>query len=134
MAVGPVITLGLKYTPSLIVTLGYGIGAYVAPTVTTQTYSGGWIGPRRKTRKQIYEERVRLGILPEQIVEAAKVVAEAAAEHGDPVKVYKENRDSLNAKFMQELHVTQWLPDYTRAIQAQIRILEQEDEEILLLM
>jgi hypothetical protein len=136
MAVGPIITLGLKYTPSLIVTLGYGIGAYVAPVVSTQQYSGGWFPTegRRKTRKQIHAERVRLGILPADIVEAAKVVAEKAAEEGDPVQVYKQNRDSLNAKFMQELHVTHWLPDYGRAIQAQIAIIEQDDEDILLLL
>ena len=30
MAVGPVITFGVKYTPSLIVTLGFGIGAAAA--------------------------------------------------------------------------------------------------------
>ena len=105
-------------------------------TVTTASPAGGWVSPqgRRKTRKEVHAERVRLGILPPDIVKAAKAVAEKAAEQGDPAEVYREKRDSLNAKFMQELHITHWLPDYTRAIQAQIALIEQEEEDILLLL
>ena len=35
---------------------------------------------------------------------------------------------------MRELNVTKWAPDYTRAIQIQIELMQQDDEDILLLM
>ena len=43
MAVGPVITLGVKYTPSLVITLGYGIGA--APAVADKTIPSWYYTP-----------------------------------------------------------------------------------------
>jgi hypothetical protein len=56
MAVGPVITLGLKYSPSLIVTLGYGIGAATAASV-----AGGY--GREKQRRKVLKDIARLNEL-----------------------------------------------------------------------
>ena len=93
---------------------------------------GGWMPPqgRRKTRKEVYAERVKLGILPPAIVRAAEKVAIVA----ETVAEFKADRPRYEEMFMRELSITKWSPDYTRAIQAQIEILEQEDEDILLLM
>jgi hypothetical protein len=98
---------------------------------TQQTQGGGqWPQSRRKTRKEVYAERVKLGILPPAIVKAAAKVAQAAAT----VEEFKAEKPRYQEMFMRELSVTKWAPDYTRAIQAQLEIIEQEEEDILLLM
>ena len=98
----------------------------------TQAEGGGWMPPRgrRKTRKEVYAERVKLGILPPAIVKAAAKVAEAAATQEE----FKAERPRYEEMFLRELSITKWSPSYTRAIQAQLEILEQEEEDILLLM
>jgi len=122
-------------------TLACDAGAYVisggAATLAyvsgaTATSSGGWLPHqrRRKTRKEVYEERVKLGILPPAIVKAAAKVAEVAAT----VEEFKAERPRYEEMFLRELRATKWAPSYTRAIEAQLKMIEQDDEEILLLM
>ena len=107
-------------------------GGVANGTAAPAQEGGGWMPPqgRRKTRKEVYEERVRLGILPPAIVKAAAKVAEAAAT----VEEFKAERPRYEEMFLRELQATKWSPSYTRAIQAQLEILEQEEEDILLLM
>lgn len=92
MAVGPVITLGLNYTPSLIVTLGYGIG--VADELIGRKY------PRRgrsRPRKVIHEE------LPKEIEIVARekqvLVEELAAAEATLLSVeLMAHNKSVNRK------------------------------------
>jgi hypothetical protein len=96
---------------------------------------GGWLpNLRRKTRKEIHAERVRLGILPEQIRKAAQKVAEKAAEQGDPEEVYEDNTEKYKAMFLREIGATKWAPDYARAIKIQLELMERDAEDALLLM
>jgi len=111
------------------------VGQEPAPQPQPETvYSGGWTHSqaRRKSKKEIYAERVRLGILPPAVVEAAKKVAEVI----EVPPVYKADQQFMQMLMMEELKVTTWLPDYSRAIQIQLAIRRQEedDEEVLLLM
>lgn len=71
---GSILTLGLGGSPSLMVTLGYGLGAYVPPPADTGASGGWWPSVRRRSRAEIDEERRLLGILPPKVLEA---VAEA---------------------------------------------------------
>ena len=104
------------------------------PDVAT-TSGGGWLpNYRRKTRKEIHAERVRLGILPPDVVKAAAVVAARVMDEPEPIEAYRDNRAELNKVFLRELGATRMLPDYTRAIQIQIELMVAEEEEILLLM
>lgn len=92
---------------------------------------GGWLPQtRRKSRKQIYEERVKLGILPPPVIKAAAKVAAVA----QTVEEFKEERPKYEEMFLKAIKKTEWLPDYTRAIQAQLAIIELEEEELLLLL
>ena len=106
-----------------------------APTVTqtraTQSEGGGWMPPRgrRKTRKEVYAERVKLGILPPAIVRAAEKVAVVA----ETVAEFKADHPRYEEMFMRELNVTKWAPSYTNMIMAQL-VLLQEEEDLLLLM
>lgn len=96
---------------------------------------GGYLPSfRRKTRKEIHAERVRLGILPEQIRKAAQKVIEKAAEQGDPQEVYEDNTEKYKAMFLREVGATKWAPDYARAIRIQIELMERDAEDALLLM
>lgn len=101
------------------------------PVIASQG-GGGWMPPqgRRKTRKEVYAERVKLGILPPAIVRAAEKVAVVA----ETVQEFKAERPRYEEMFMRELNVTKWSPSYTRAIQIQIELMQQDDEDILLLM
>ena len=47
---------------------------------------------------------------------------------------FKEERPKYEEMFLKAIKKTEWLPDYTRAIQAQLAIMEQEEEELLLLL
>ena len=100
-----------------------------------QTGGGGYLPSfRRKTRKEIHAERVRLGILPEQIRKAAQKVVEKAAEQGDPQEVYEDNTERYRAMFLREVGATKWAPDYARAIRIQLELMERDAEDALLLM
>ena len=110
-------------------------GAAAAPFVATVGGGGGYFpNVRRQTRKDIHAERVRLGILPADVVAAAQVVALEAAKDGEPVEVYKDEKPRLHKMFLRELGATKMLPDYTRAIQIQIELMQQEEDDILMFM
>ena len=101
-----------------------------APVVNSSN-SGGWFpNVRRKTRKEVYAERVRLGILPATVAKAAERVAEKVEV------VPKRITPDLQKLMMAELKVTKWAPDYSRAIELALRLrqMEQDDEDVLLLM
>lgn len=106
-----------------------------APEVAQPIGGGGYLPSfRRKTRKEIHAERVRLGILPEQIRQAAQKVVEKAAEQGDPQEVYEDNTERYRAMFLREVGATKWAPDYARAIRIQLELMERDAEDALLLM
>ena len=108
-----------------------GQDASLRHTTTAIAGGGGWLPQtRRKSRKQIYEERVKLGILPPPVIKAAAKVAAVA----QTVEEFKEERPKYEEMFLKAIKKTEWLPDYTRAIQAQLAIMEQEEEELLLLL
>ena len=77
--------------------------------------------------------------LPKPVVKAAEKVAEKAKT----VQAFEAEKPKYAEIFMQELRVTKWLPDYSRAISIALALREREmkrlererdDEEILLLM
>ena len=106
-----------------------------APEVAQPIGGGGYLPSfRRKTRKEIHAERVRLGILPEEIRKAAQKVVEKAAEQGDPQEVYEDNTERYRAMFLREVGATKWAPDYARAIRIQLELMERDAEDALLLM
>ena len=106
-----------------------------APEVAQPIGGGGYLPSfRRKTRKEIHAERVRLGILPEEIRKAAQKVVEKAAEQGDPQEVYEDNTEKYKAMFLREVGATKWAPDYARAIRIQLELMERDAEDALLLM
>lgn len=108
-----------------------GQDASLQHTTTAIAGGGGWLPQtRRKSRKQIYEERVKLGILPPPVIKAAAKVAAVA----QTVEEFKEERPKYEEMFLKAIKKTEWLPDYTRAIQAQLAIIELEEEELLLLL
>ena len=51
-----------------------------------------------------------------------------------PGDLYRADPEAANKVFLRELGATKMLPDYTRAIQIQIELMQQEEEEILLLL
>lgn len=63
---------------------------------------------------------------------AAKKVAEVI----EVEPVYKADQQFMQMLFLEELKATTWRPDYSRAIQIQLEIRRQneDDEEVLLLM
>jgi len=89
---------------------------------------------RRKTRKQIHQERIKLGILPPDVVKAAKKAAAVVADEPAPIKAYKADPEQANKVFLRELGASKMLPDYTRAIQAQIKAMQQEEDDLMLFM
>jgi hypothetical protein len=89
---------------------------------------------RRKTRKQIHDERVKLGILPADVVKAAKKAADVVADEPSPVQAYKQEPEQANKVFMRSLGVSKMLPDYTKAIEAQIKVRQREEEDLMLFM
>lgn len=110
-------------------------GAANGPAVLTAAGGGGWLPRmRRKTRKELHAERVRLGILPPDVVRAATKAAAVVLDEPSPVKAYRADPEAANKVFLRELGATKMLPDYTRAIQIQIELMQQEEEEILLLL
>lgn len=106
-------------------------GGVANGTAAPAQEGGGWMPPqgRRKTRKEVYAERVKLGILPPAIVRAAEKVAVVA----ETVAEFKADRPRYEEMFMRELNVTKWAPSYTNMIMAQL-VLLQEEEDLLLLM
>ena len=110
-------------------------GAANGPAVLTAAGGGGWLPRmRRKTRKELHAERVRLGILPPDVVKAAQKAASVVLDEPSPVKAYRADPEAVNRVFLRELGATKMMPDYTRAIQIQIELMQQEEEEILLLL
>lgn len=110
-------------------------GTAAGPAQAAPVGGGGYLPSfRRKTRKEIHAERVRLGILPEQIRKAAKKVVEKAAEQGDPQEVYEDNTEKYKQMFLREVGATKWAPDYARAIRIQLELMERDAEDALLLM
>ena len=110
-------------------------GAASGPVIAQALGGGGYLPSfRRKTRREIHAERVRLGILPEQIKKAAQKVVEKAAERGDPEEVYEDNTAKYQEMFLREIGATKWAPDYARAIAIQLEIMERDAEDALLLM
>jgi hypothetical protein len=109
-----------------------GFDAIITKSSSAISPSGGWHLPqgRRKSRKEVYAERVKLGILPPAIMRAAEKVAMVA----ETVEEFKAERPRYEEMFMRELSLTKWSPDYTRSIQIQIELMQQDDEDILLLM
>lgn len=121
-----------------------------APAIqsTVETFSGGWLGPntRRKTRRDVYLERVKLGIIKEEIATVAEEIVQKATKPIDFVEIVGNNRPDVAdmvTSLMNELRVTVKSPDYTRAIQAALevqrmkearRLQDEEDEEVLLLL
>lgn len=137
----------LTYTPrSTSYALLCDVGAYTiagqAATLTkvsgrVETYSGGYDLPtgRRKTKREVYAERVRLGIIKEDIAIAAeKVVEKAIAPAVKTDVVELPSVDQLVNELMLKLRVTVKSPDYTRAIELALKIAEQDDEDVLFLM
>ena len=108
--------------------------AYVSSSQPETFYSGGWTHSqaRRRNKRELYQERVRLGILPPAVVKAAKKVVDVIEE----APVYKADQRYMETLMMEEMKVTKWLPDHSRAIQIQLEIRRQneDDEEVLLLM
>ena len=108
-------------------------GAANGPAVLTPAGGGGWLPKmRRKTRKELHAERVRLGILPPDIAQAAKKAAAVVLDEPSPVKAYRADPEAANKVFLREIGVSKMLPDYTRAIKIQIEIQQQEDEDLML--
>lgn len=137
---------GITYTP---VSAGYVItaeaGAYVVSgkpaTITksgaTETYSGGYDLPtgRRKTKKEVYAERVKLGIIKEDIERKALEVVEKAAEKQTTFEpVYRQDPEIFVRQLMAELRLKVPSPDYTRAIEIALKIAEQDEEDSILLL
>ena len=79
-------------------------GGVANGTAAPAQEGGGWMPPqgRRKTRKEVYAERVKLGILPPAIVRAAEKVAVVA----ETVAEFKADRPRYEEMFMRELNVT----------------------------
>lgn len=108
------------------------------PPEVVQAYSGGWFPdvPYRNRRQERYEKRVAMGILPKKITVAAKKVVETIAKK-EPEVYYRPDTADLVKLLMAELKVSKELPDYSRAIQAQLeakkRAEDDEDDEIALL-
>lgn len=130
-------------------------GNPVAQEQNSGGYYDGIAGGRRKTKRDVYLERVRLGIIKEEIDSVAeKIVAKKAKKAHFAIDFYKtaiHNRPvvaDLVESLMKELKVTMKSPDYSRAIQAALAVQkmkemqrlkalqdeEDEEEAILLLM
>ena len=102
--------------------------------VVLATGSGGWFpSPRRRSKKELHAERVRLGILPADVVKAAKKVAARVIDEPEPIEAYQEKKAKLDKVFLEELGATKMSPDYTRAIQIQIQIMQDEEDDLLLM-
>ena len=115
-----------------------GIDGYLyfdGETPSVSTGGGGWLpSMRRKTRKQMHAERIKLGILPPDVVKAAKKAAQVVVDEPEPIKAYKADPEPADKVFLRELGATKMLPDYTRAIQAQIKVMQREEEDLMLFM
>lgn len=108
----------------MMTTLGYGISAYVPPAPQQAIYGseGYWPSPRRKTKKEIDDERrERLGLTP--------AVVEAIAE----VKPQRR-RITLQDLIGKTRAAKITSVDMTAAIAASRRRKRQKDDEMLLLM
>lgn len=101
------------------------------------TYSGGYehLG-RRQTAEERRKERIRLGILPDDIVKAVTVAAEKAIATDDPIASVHESPSYYENVVSYELSGYRF-PDMEEAIIRRIRILmaaQREEEEALLLL
>ena len=105
--------------------------------VSTQqeTYSGGYYPlTRRKTKKEVYAERLKMGIVKEDIQKKAVEVVAKVAEKVNYAPAYHYDPDKLVKQLMSELRVKVPSPDYTRAIELALKIAEQDEEDALLLL
>lgn len=101
---------------------------------------------KRKTKRDLYLERVKLGIIKEEIDKTAlKVVNKAlqakqpsAAAHIAPNDAHRQpDVGYLTNLLMDELRVTVLVPDYTQAIYLALlarRRIEQDEEDALILL
>lgn len=64
----------------------------------TETVTGGWWGPRYKTRKEIDDERRRLGILPPVAEIARKAAQKAAQSHQQDEQALRLSIEALRAE------------------------------------
>ena len=104
--------------------------------------AGGWypnIG--KKPKRNAKKEWIRLGLVKENIEKTAKKVVFSQKKPIEAIdnKVndvyHRPDVADLVLLLMQELRVTVYIPDYTIAIEAALRIKqEQEDEEAILLL
>lgn len=101
-----------------------------------ETYSGGYDYPltRRKTRKEVYAERLKMGIVKEDIQKKAVEVVSKVAEKVNYAPAYEYDPQQLVKQLMAELRVKVPSPDYTRAIELALKIAEQDEEDALLLL
>ena len=114
---------------------GAGDGSTPVPVVT-ETYSGGYDYPltRRKTKKEVYAERLKMGIVKEDIQKKAVEVVAKVAEKVNYAPAYEYDPQQLVKQLMAELRVKVPSPDYTRAIELALKIAEQDEEDALLLL
>lgn len=100
--------------------------------------SGGWLyKTRRKTKREVYEERIKLGIIQETIEKAAKKVIFLGKALDSKVNdvYYRPDIAELVKSLMAELMVTVPSPDYRRSIEAALKAkFDEEDEESILLL
>ena len=100
-----------------------------------ETYSGGYYPiTRRKTKKEVYAERLKMGIVKEDIQKKAVEVVAKVAEKVNYAPAYYYDPDKLVKQLMAELRVKVPSPDYTRAIELALKIAEQDEEDALLLL
>lgn len=122
---------------------GAAFGLVVAASAPIDV-SGGDYYPviKRKTKKDLHEERVRLGIVQEVIqAKAAQVVAKAASAPATDsftlTAQHQQDPQYLVSILMAELRATIPSLDYAQsiqlALQAKLRIEQDEDDELILL-
>lgn len=123
---GTDIAANLSGSGSVIATLSVSV---------TETYSGGYYPlTRRKTKKEVYAERLKMGIVKEDIQKKAVEVVAKVAEKVNYAPAYEYDPQQLVKQLMAELRVKVPSPDYTRAIELALKIAEQDEEEALLLL
>jgi len=102
-----------------------------------EAYSGGYDLPtgRRKSKKEVYAERVKLGIIKEDIEQKAlEVVAKAEKKTYTFEPSNRVDPQELTRQLMAELRLKVPSPDYSRAIEIAIRAAEQDEEDSLILL
>ncbi len=107
--------------------------------------TGGWYGPTPKSRKRIKDDRIRFGVIPPDIVEAAAKVAERVVEEAqdrDPIEHFQDRKKRFDAQLKAEmaamLEPPRWVDGYSLQIQIQIEQFmarrRQNDAVLMMLM